>query len=125
MVVFKPCDGAMAREVFEARGIPYEAEPCFAYTTQLGGDEYCCLCSVTGTSVQVLDLDFGAGPVIAEGLLRAALNFAAGRSAYTANCHRAELFDFLLGMGFRREGASVCGEIPDLLTGACHGCSGK
>lgn len=125
MVVFKPCDGARARELFEARGILYEEASSFAYTTELGGAVYCCLCAASGTRANLLELDFGAGPVIAEGLLRAALNFAAGRSAYTVCCRRAELFDFLLGLGFRREGSAVCGEIPELLVGSCRGCSGK
>lgn len=124
MVVFKPCDAAQARAVFDARALAYDAASCYAYYTELGGVCYYCLFTVADTRAELLDLDFGAGAVIAEGLLRAALNFAAGESAYAVSCRRPSLDAFLLRFGFRREGACVTGEIPEILTGSCRGCSG-
>lgn len=119
MIVFKPCEEAVARAQFRLRGISYVSEHSFAYCTELGGTSFYCLFTAADTRAEVLDLDLSAGPVIAEGLLRAALNFAAGQSAYTVRCRRESLFDFLLGLGFHRRGAEVWGEIPEILTGSC------
>ncbi len=119
MIVFKPCGEDAAREQFAARGISYDPAVGFAYRTELGGASFYCLCAAADTRAEILDLDMAAGPVIAEGLLRAALNFAAGRGAYTACCRRENLFDFLTGLGFVRGKDGVSGEIPEILTGSC------
>lgn len=123
MVVFKPCEPQQTQSLFTARGFTYDSACCYAYYTELGGAYYYCLFTAADTRAELLELDFGAGDVIAEGLLRASLNFAAGKSAYTVSCRRLEYSDFLLGFAFRQERGVLCGEIPDILTGACHGCS--
>lgn len=122
MVVFKPCDPQQTQAIFSERGFFYDAAQCCAYFIELGGENYYCLFTAANARAELIDLDFGAGNVIAEGLLRASLNFAAGRSAYIAICRRAEFSEFLLRFHFRWEGDVLCGEIPEILTGSCHCC---
>lgn len=57
--------------------------------------------------------------LLAEGLLRAALNFAGNRNAYIAECRDVFLRDVLLLLGFRDEDGVFTGDIPTLLLGSC------
>lgn len=56
---------------------------------------------------------------IIEGLLRAALNFAGNRNAFTANCSQEDISDVLFLLGFKKENGVYKGEIPTLLMGSC------
>lgn len=121
MLVFKPLDDTRARAAFEARGILYDAG-CYAFYADAGdGEAGYCLCRVQGMDAQLLSLDLTQEePALAQGLVRAVLNCAANHGAYTARCSMPGYFAFLTGMGFQNNGASVSGEIPEILTGACH-----
>ena len=55
----------------------------------------------------------------AEGLIRAALNAAANRSAYTAVYEPDSFLSVTALLGFEKEGDKLTGEIPFLLTGHC------
>ena len=120
MVVFRLCEPGAAREQFERRGIPW-SDSCFAYETEWERDRAWILCSCSGTQAEILALDHICGDLAAEGLMRAGLNFAAGKSAYTAVCRVPELFRFLIPFGFRQGEGEVWGEIPEILTGSCCG----
>lgn len=119
VIVFQPCTSEQARALFERRGFPWCENSCYAYSAEVCGQDYYCLFTVADTRAEILDLDFGAGDVMAEGLLRAALNFAAGKSAYAVTCGKCEFSEFLIRLGFSREGRGFYGEIPDILTGSC------
>lgn len=54
-----------------------------------------------------------------EGLLRAALHFAANRGAYIAVCRDKSIRDVLLLLGFTQTDGVFEGEIPTLLQGHC------
>lgn len=57
--------------------------------------------------------------LLAEGLLRAALNFAGNRNAYIAECRDKFLRDVLLLLGFTESDGVFSGDIPTLLLGSC------
>ena len=57
--------------------------------------------------------------LLAEGLIRSALNFAANRGAYIAKCSQSEFDGVLKMLGFAANGGEYSGEIPELLKGSC------
>ena len=59
-------------------------------------------------------------PEIAEGLFRAALNYAANRGCYIAVCSAAGVDDVRDSLGFLRQDGRWQNDIPTLLTGHCH-----
>lgn len=119
MIGFYPCNPDLVREDLKRHALEW-SPGCFGYETQWEGARACALCRTAGTQVEILALDRFCGDMAAEGLLRAALNSAAGGGAYTAVCRDAELFGFLSALGFRRRGSAVHAEIPELLTGSCR-----
>lgn len=62
-------------------------------------------------------------PLLTEGLIRSALNFAANRNAYMAYCSQQELKSVLDLLGFEYKDNIWQGDIPTLLQGSC--CKGK
>lgn len=57
--------------------------------------------------------------LLIEGLIRSALNFAANRGAYIAECSQAEFKSVLELLGFENKDGIYKGEIPELLKGQC------
>lgn len=79
-----------------------------------------CLVVVDGYTCTIAELfQTGADKLVTEGLLRAALNFAANRGAYLASCEIAQISDVLKMLGFTEENGVFRGEIPELLQGSC------
>lgn len=78
-----------------------------------------CMVTVNGFSCTVSHLYAGDDALLAEGLLRAALHFAANRNAYTAVCCESKYRDVLLLLGFCEKDNVFSGEIPELLKGSC------
>ena len=61
--------------------------------------------------------------LLAEGLVRSALHFAANRNAYCAECTALGFDRVLQRMGFQKNEIGYAGEIPFLLQGSCGHCS--
>ena len=79
-----------------------------------------CLVEVTGYTCTLSELvQTGADKLVTEGLVRAALNFAANRGAYLASCSIVQIADVLKMLGFSEENGVFRGEIPELLQGSC------
>ncbi len=79
-----------------------------------------CLVEVTGYTCAISELvQTGADKLVTEGLVRAALNFAANRGAYLASCSIVQIADVLKILGFSEENGVFRGEIPELLQGSC------
>lgn len=79
-----------------------------------------CLVEVTGYTCTISELaQTGADKLVTEGLVRAALNFAANRGAYLASCSIVQIADVLKMLGFSEENGVFRGEIPELLQGSC------
>ena len=57
--------------------------------------------------------------LLVEGLIRSALNFAANRGAYIANCADNSYENVLKTLGFKLSEGVYSGEIPELLKGSC------
>ena len=57
--------------------------------------------------------------LLVEGLIRSALNYAANRGAYIANCSQSEFDTVLKLLGFVINDGVYSGEIPELLKGSC------
>lgn len=79
-----------------------------------------CLVEVNGYTCTITELvQTGADKLVTEGLVRAALNFAANRGAYLASCSIVQIADVLKMLGFNEESGVFRGEIPELLQGSC------
>lgn len=79
-------------------------------------------CKVSVNSYECVLSDItavGNDGLLAEGLIRSALNFAANRGAYIAKCSQSEFDGVLKALGFSLEGGEYSGEIPELLKGSC------
>ena len=61
----------------------------------------------------------GNDSLLAEGLIRSALNYAANRGAYIAVCKDEKFRSVLELLGFDNNGGEYMGEIPELLRGSC------
>ena len=57
--------------------------------------------------------------LLVEGLIRSALNFAANRGAYIAECSDFNYLNVLKTLGFEKSDSGYSGEIPELLKGSC------
>ena len=107
MIFFKPektdCDNTARIVALDGEN---ETGSC---TVSVNGYE----CLLNGVTVSDADR------LTAEGLIRSALNFAANRGANIAVCGDSEYNDVLELLGFRKNGDSFSGEIPELLKGSC------
>lgn len=81
-----------------------------------------CVLTVDGLNAELFELS-GSEPLITEGLVRAALNYAANRNAYTACVEARELSEesrlLLLRLGFSENGAALEADIPEVFLGGC------
>lgn len=82
-----------------------------------------CLFTVCGTVCRIRTL-VCSDALLAEGLVRSALHFAANRNAYCAVCTVSGFDCVLQGMGFQKNENGYTGEIPFLLQGSCGHCGG-
>lgn len=119
MIEFKPC---ASEKLFELLGITDIAEDIIGYTAFEGGKETGqCVCSIEDTVVRIIMLQFSdETPYIGEGLIKSALNFAAGRGAYIAICSKEVKKNHVLPFGFNPSKDGYTGEIPEILMGKCH-----
>lgn len=81
------------------------------------------LIEIKGFSSRIIEISSVGDSLTVEGLIRAALNFAGNRNAYTVNCKSTEYDSVLRMLGFSEENGEFTGEIPELLKGSC--CKGK
>ena len=70
-------------------------------------------CELSGITVSLDD------NLLVEGLIRSALNYAANRGAYIANCSQSGFDSVLKMLGFHFSEGVYSGEIPELLKGSC------
>ncbi len=70
-------------------------------------------CTLSGLTVSSDD------SLLVEGLIRSALNYAANRGAYIANCSQSGFDPVLKLLGFEFNNGVYSGEIPELLKGSC------
>ena len=78
-----------------------------------------------GTYAEILSVKTRDGDrLVAEGLVRSALNFAANRNAYMAraNVGRVEKEPFIT-LGFEEKNGFYESDIPSALTGSCGHCA--
>lgn len=78
-----------------------------------------CLFKINGLYVDITAVT-AVEELIAEGLIRAALNFAANRSCYIARCAAGLSDNVLSRMKFTLKDGLYSAEIPEALTGCCH-----
>lgn len=81
------------------------------------------LIEISSYRSRIIEISSVNDKLMVEGLIRAALNFAVNRNAYTVSCGSTEFDDVLLMLGFSEENGEFMGEIPELLKGSC--CKGK
>lgn len=92
-----------------------------AYTSvSESGGTVKCLIKIDGRFCEIQNIvtDY-SDKLLTEGLLRAALNFAGNRGAYTAKCCDENISDVLTILGFKKSEEFYEGDIPTLLQGSC------
>ena len=77
-----------------------------------------CLFKIDGMYADLLKI-LAKDDLIAEGLVRSALNFAANRSCYIARCPEGQADSVLEGLGFKNLSGIYSAEIPEALKGSC------
>lgn len=119
MIEFKPC---ASEKIYELLGRTDIAEGIIGYTAFEGGKETgYCVCKIEDTFVRIILLQFSdKTPYIGEGLIKSALNFAAGKGAYIAICSQKVKKNHVLPFGFNPSKDGYTGEIPEILMGKCH-----
>lgn len=79
-----------------------------------------CLVQIEGYTCTVSEVRAeNNDPLVIEGLLRSALNFAGNRNVYIARCTEEEICDVLMLLGFTKKADTYEGDIPTLLAGSC------
>lgn len=86
----------------------------------------CCTLVLSENFAEVTKLDFdGKSMFIAEGLLKAAYNYAAIKNFYMAKCNVSDIDILLKKLGFQFVSGEYITDIPTILMGSCSNCSGK
>lgn len=119
MIEFKPCVGEKASELL--RKVTLSENSC-VYTAFESGEEVgCCACNIENTLSEIVLLEYDdKKQYIGEGLVKSALNFAAGKGAYIALCSENVRQNHVLPFGFTPSDRGYTGEIPEILMGKCH-----
>lgn len=119
MIFFKPVtDYETISQLYPDRQIETECAAIIAYDGDAESGK--CLISVSSYNCLLSDISADAeDDLLVEGLIRSALNFAANRGAYTAECSENKYDKVLTALGFELNGALYSGEIPELLKGSC------
>ena len=80
-----------------------------------------CIFEHDGYNIEILDIEYPQDDMLlGDGLIRAALNIAAGRGAYTAICKNLQMKPLLENLNLQREDNIYKGEIPEILAVKCH-----
>ncbi|MCR4615224.1 MAG: hypothetical protein K5756_03660 [Clostridiales bacterium] len=77
-----------------------------------------CLFKIEGMYVDLLKIQ-AKDELVAEGLVRSALNFSANRSCYIARCPEGQADKVLESLGFINLSGIYSAEIPEALKGSC------
>ena len=79
-----------------------------------------CTLDLTADQAEVNFITFNKNkPYIAEGLIRAAFNFAANNGFYIGKCSCENVFDVLNKMNFENRNGIYINDIPSILMGKC------
>ncbi len=79
-----------------------------------------CNLDLSGRNAVVDRVSFDADkPYIAEGLLKAAYNYAAGKNFYIGVCKCENIASLLLRLGFEKTENCYTSDIPSILIGSC------
>lgn len=121
MIEFKPIENTRLIKLIIENDI-INTNNCFGYCASEDGSECgCCIFSVNGTYAEIIAVCSDKDkPYIAEGLVRSALNYAAGMNAYIALAYIEEYKALFEKMGFKYEKNQYKGEIPEILSGNCR-----
>lgn len=118
MISFVPDENnAYAKSLYGERAVAYYVPGCEEHTR--------CVFTVEGMHTELFEIgDSAVSPVVAEGLVRSALNYAAGRGAFTADANPnklcSETVAVLQRLGFEAEKGVLTADIPFVLTCGCH-----
>ena len=77
-----------------------------------------CIFKIDGMYTDLLKIN-AKDELVAEGLVRSALNFSANRSCYIARCPEGQADSVLDGLGFKNLSGIYSAEIPEALKGSC------
>lgn len=79
-----------------------------------------CHLSLKGKNALVSSVSFPSDkPFLAEGLLKAAFNFAANKNYYMGVCDSENITPLLLKLGFQKSADGYTLDIPSILMGSC------
>ncbi len=80
-----------------------------------------CTFEINGFNMVIKSLT-ATDDIIAEGLIRASLNYGANRGAYIAQVGNGLFQNVFIRLGFKGE-KMLSAEIPEVLTGSCCSCN--
>ena len=98
---------------------PVKENEFYGYVAFDGEEETgSCRFKIDGMYVDLLKIKAN-DELVAEGLVRSALNFAANRSCYIARCPEGQADKVLDALGFINLSGIYSAEIPEALKGSC------
>lgn len=79
-----------------------------------------CNLDLSGRNAEVDRITFDSDkPYIAEGLLKAAYNYAATKNFYMGVCKCEKIYSLLIRLGFEKTENGYISDIPSILMGSC------
>lgn len=128
MFSFKPIDKQQVDDLFKQNNIaPTDTSMAVIAFNSEDNKEYgYCLFDYENLTATIFVLMYSNKyHFLPECLIKAALNFAANRGAFIAQCSNVSIEPELLKLGFRREDNILCTEIPKVMVGNCNCCNQK
>ena len=121
MLYFNPItDIEQIKAQFKDKSFDTDTEYCMYQSVENGECTGTVLVGVQNGKCFIYDIALKSDdPLLCEGLIRSALNFAANRGAYMAYCGLEEQKEVLEYLGFEKTTDTYSGEIPELLKGSC------
>ena len=107
--------------IFFDNKISADAEKVIEFTAYENDvDEGRCILDLSSQYAHLTFACYNEGkPYIAEGLVRAAFNYAANKGFYMGMCSCESIYSVLEKMNFEKENGAYVNDIPSILMGKC------
>ncbi len=128
MFSFKPVEKSQADKLFNEQNLQITdtSMAVIAVNSNQDGNYGYCLFDYNDLTVLIYTLEYSQEySFLPECLVKAALNFAANRGAYIAECSNMSVKDDLIKLGFKEKNNILCCEIPKIMVGTCNCCKGN
>ncbi|MEG1614207.1 MAG: hypothetical protein RR343_01830 [Oscillospiraceae bacterium] len=128
MFSFLSTEKSLADELFKQKNIKTTQTSMAVQAFNSSDDKIYgyCFFDFSGLTATIISLECSDEyHFLPECLIKSALNYAANRGAFIAECNNINLEKELINLGFTFDGEKYSSEIPKLMAGSCASCSQK